>query len=377
MARIKILFPLIALVFVLARTGASTQSLSYSSGQNVSPAFEGWEKNDDGSFSFLFGYMNRNWEEELNVPIGPDNNIQPGGPDQGQPTHLLPRRNRFIFRVRVPADFGQKELVWTLTTQGKVEKAYATLRTDYFIDDLVMASETGALGAGSSSPEVRSNKPPVVKIEGEKTRAVKVGQPLALVVSVTDDGIPRRRGGFGGGGAAAAQAGGRGGAAAAQGPGRGDAAAAPVQGAAPAASGAAPGAEPAAGAQGGRGRGRGGDPSAAGQAGQAALAFGRGGAYSPPSRITVGKSTGLHQAWFVYRGAGKVTFDPVQIKTWEDTRAGANSPWAPLWQPPPLPADGKWTTTATFEEPGIYVLRARADDGGLVGDDQLTVNVTR
>ena len=100
---------------------------TYSRGQNASPAFEGWELNADGSFNFLFGYMNRNWEEEINVPIGPDNNIEPGGPDQGQPTRFLPRRNRFVFRVRVPKDWGEKELVWTLTTKGKTEKAYATL----------------------------------------------------------------------------------------------------------------------------------------------------------------------------------------------------------------------------------------------------------
>src|SRR5688572_7734963 len=68
---------------------------TYSRGQNVSPAFEGWERNEDGSLNFVFGYMNRNWEEEIDVPIGPDNNLEPGGPDQGQPTRLLPRRNRF------------------------------------------------------------------------------------------------------------------------------------------------------------------------------------------------------------------------------------------------------------------------------------------
>ena len=205
----RLILPLVALAFVLFRVGASTQSLSYSSGQTVSPAFEGWEKNPDGSFNFLFGYMNRNWQEEIDVPIGPGNNIEPGGPDQGQPTRLLPRRNRFIFRVRVPADFGQKEMVWTLTTQGKTEKAYATLRADYFIDDLVMASETGALGAGSSSPETRSNTRPVVTIQGEKTRTTKVGQPVELAATVVDDGIPRRRGG-GGAPAGAAAAGGRG-----------------------------------------------------------------------------------------------------------------------------------------------------------------------
>ena len=82
-----------------ARRWTRAQRAAYSRGQNASPAFEGWEKNADGSFNFLFGYMNRNWEEEIDVPIGPDNSIEPGGPDQGQPTRLLPRRNRFIFRV--------------------------------------------------------------------------------------------------------------------------------------------------------------------------------------------------------------------------------------------------------------------------------------
>ena len=134
--------------------------------------------------------MNRNWEEEIDVPIGPDNNIEPGGPDQGQPTRLLPRRNRFIFRVRVPKDWGQKELVWTLTTKGKTEKAFATLRPDYFIDDVVIASETGALGAGTSSPEIRANKRPSVKLDA-KSQSVKVNQPLTLIAWVTDDGVPK------------------------------------------------------------------------------------------------------------------------------------------------------------------------------------------
>jgi hypothetical protein len=91
----------------------------------------------------------------------------------------------------------------------------------------------------------------------------------------------------------------------------------------------------------------------------------------------VGKSVGLHLGWFVYRGAGNVVFDPPQIKVWEDTRSGANSPWAPLWAAPPIPADGKWASHVTFDAPGTYVLRARADDGALVADQELTVTVTR
>ena len=122
--------------------------LSYSAGQPLSPAYEGWEKNADGSFNLVFGYMSSNWEQEIDVPIGPLNNFSPGQADVGQPTHFFPRRNRFVFRVKVPRDFGTKEVVWTLTANGKTYKAYGTLKEDYFVDNMVFASEIGALGAG-------------------------------------------------------------------------------------------------------------------------------------------------------------------------------------------------------------------------------------
>lgn len=303
---------------ILVALALAVQSLSYSSGQTVSPAYEGWEVGADGTKYFVFGYMNRNWQEELDVPVGPDNGFNIGGVDQGQPTHFLPRRNRFIFRVPVPAGFTDTdELIWTLTTQGKTEKAFASLRLDYQIDDVVRASETGALGAGSSSPEIRANKPPVIELQGRKTLTAKVGEPVALTAIVTDDGIPKRRG-SGLSGAAVNNTGSR-----------------PVT---------------------------------------STTTINR--AMQPPARVTVGKNVGLHVSWFVYRGKGTVTFSPEQIMAWEDTRAGANSPWAPVWAPPEMPADGKITVWATFSQPGTYVLRSRADDGALTADGQVTITVT-
>ncbi len=299
------------------------QQLSYTKGQNISPAYEGWEQASDGSKYFLFGYMNRNWEEEIDVPVGAENGFNVGGADQGQPTHFLPRRNRFVFRVKVPSGFTEKdELIWTLTTHGKTEKAYATLRPDYIVDDVVKASETGALGAGTSSPEVRGNHPPSVHIQEVKARTVKIGEPLTVVSDVKDDGIPKRR------------------------------QPSPALLAAAAQRLAA-------------------DPVLAAQV--------RNPAMSPPSRITVGKNLGLHVSWFVYRGpvGGKATFDPPQVKAWEDTRAGANSPWAPVWAAPKIPDDGLLPVQVTFSEPGTYVLRCRADDGALVADDEVTIIVTR
>ena len=142
---------------------------TYTRGRHVEPAFEGWRPNDDGTFNMMFGYMNENWEESPDAPVGENNFFSPGDADRGQPTHFLPRRNRFTFEVTVPADWGDRELVWTLNVNGVERKAYATLRQDYLVDNMVIASETGSLGAGTSSPESRANVPPVVSVTSSCT----------------------------------------------------------------------------------------------------------------------------------------------------------------------------------------------------------------
>jgi hypothetical protein len=110
------------LAFGLIACVVSPGQIHFASGQDVVPVYEGWERNPDGSFNMVFGYFNRNYEEEVDVPVGPDNKIEPGAPDQGQPAHFYPRRQEFVFKVRVPADWGEKDLVWTLNIRGKAEK---------------------------------------------------------------------------------------------------------------------------------------------------------------------------------------------------------------------------------------------------------------
>ena len=173
-------FPLACLFVMLLAVGAAASAQTYRFGQHVEPAFEGWRPNDEGGFNMMFGYMNENWDETPDVPVGEHNYFEPGEADRGQPEHFLPRRNRFTFEVPVPADWGDRELVWTLTVNGVERKAYATLREDYLVDNMVIASETGSLGAGTSSPESRANIPPVVAVQGDEIRTVAVGEPLAL-----------------------------------------------------------------------------------------------------------------------------------------------------------------------------------------------------
>jgi hypothetical protein len=179
-----------ALVLVLGLVpGASAQveidnNFKFNSGQSVQPAFEGWSRNADGSFNMHFGYLNRNWVQELSIPIGPNNSIEPGGPDRGQPTFFYTRTQRNLFTVTVPKDWGKKELVWTLTANGKTERAFGWLQPEWEIDPA-----GGAATGGQTSPELKGNRPPSITVDAPTTAAV--GQTITLNATVTDDGIPK------------------------------------------------------------------------------------------------------------------------------------------------------------------------------------------
>jgi hypothetical protein len=131
-------------------------NFKFNSGQNIAPVFEGWCRNSDGSFTMAFGYLNRNWVEEIHVPIGPDNNLEPGGPDRGQPTYFYTRIRRYAFVATVPKDWGKKELVWTLTVQGKTQRAVGWLQPEWEV-----ASDLR--GLGRAAPDVAAkNQPPTI-----------------------------------------------------------------------------------------------------------------------------------------------------------------------------------------------------------------------
>ena len=159
---------------------------TFLSGQSVIPAFDGWHQHPDGSADMWFSYLNQNWKEQLDVPIGPDNTFEPFGPDAGQPTHFLPRLNRWQFAIRVPKDWGSsKEVVWTLTSKGKTYRAYGSLKPDTFMDNYGMQRE-----AGVELPPP-DNKAPVIRIVGDRQRTAKAGQPILLSAVTTDDGLPK------------------------------------------------------------------------------------------------------------------------------------------------------------------------------------------
>lgn len=161
-------------------------STKFSSGQNVVPYFDGWIRNPDGTFDLVFGYFNRNWKEELPIPAGLDNIVEPGGPDRGQPTYFLPRRQGWVFRVRVPKDFGKQVVTWTIKANGKTDKAYGELLPVEEITERIIMTR-GNLNPGDSDP----NNAPAITIA--PVTAATIGAPVALTAMVTDDGLPKPR----------------------------------------------------------------------------------------------------------------------------------------------------------------------------------------
>src|SRR5262245_22301954 len=189
----------LAFVFVCALPGtlsaqpAYAGQIAYARGQDVSPTYDGWEPNADGSYSLYFGYYNRNTEEEVNVPVGPDNNIDGG--DRGQPTHFYPDRKWWVFKVVVPKDWPKdKRVVWTLTTYGKTNQAKGWLQPEWEVDKGVIAKNSSRdpswMTLGTNERDIDpDNLPP--KITGSPAQTVNLADTLTVSVTATDDGLPK------------------------------------------------------------------------------------------------------------------------------------------------------------------------------------------
>lgn len=285
-------FAILAAATLAVIASVAAQETRYRHGSFIFPLYEGWFPHPDGSVDLYFGYQNRNYEEILNIPIGPNNSILPvgpgntvlpGEPDRGQPTRFYPRRSQFTFSVRVPKEDVGKELVWTLSIRGRTEHAFANFKPDFVLDKQLIMRNLGGVG---NRPGDIENEPPAVRIEGPTARTIRVGEPLRLAGVITDDGLP-----------------------------------------------------------------------------------------NPKYTYT----QGLRAGWDVWRGAGLVAFDPPHMRAEPQRPMGLGASKinvVPDGPPLPIGTDGAVTVTATFEEPGTYILRLTGIDGSLATSRFLTVTVT-
>ena len=174
--------------------------IQYTRGQDVSPTFEGWEKNPDGSYSMWFGYYNRNAEDDTDVPMGTDNAFDLGNGDQGQPTHFYPGRHWFVFKVAVPKDWpAEKRLVWTLRNNGRTNQSKGWLQPEWEVDKLLISANAFydrflmSLGRPVADAIIAGDKAPVVT--GTSAQTATLPSATVLKLTVTDDGLPELRAG--------------------------------------------------------------------------------------------------------------------------------------------------------------------------------------
>ena len=154
-------------------------------GEAIYATFEGWGPTKDGSAVLLLGYFNRNKEQSLDIPIGPDNRIEPGGPDFGQPTHFHPGRQYGVFAIPMPKDFGTKRLTWTLTANGHTTSVTFWANPQYWIDFYKNHAN------GNEPPRIKFSAAGTELIGPPKDRFVQeltgaVGQPVPLTLWAAD-----------------------------------------------------------------------------------------------------------------------------------------------------------------------------------------------
>src|SRR3954454_21465852 len=153
-------------------------------GVSITPAYEGWYANPDGSFSLLLGYYNRNAKETLDIPVGPNNKIEPGDPDQGQPTHFETGRQWGVFTIKVPKDFGNKAVTWTIVSNGEQQAIPFTLNKGYPITpykELGMGNQPPVLAFSQGGAKLTG---PPLGVAGPFTGPVN--QPIPVTVWVED-----------------------------------------------------------------------------------------------------------------------------------------------------------------------------------------------
>ena len=162
------------------------------SGGPIIPIFDGWYPNADGTNTLCFGYYSVNYEEDLDIPLGPNNFIEPSQYDGRQPDYFehIPerpfsyRRRYCVLPIQVAEDFGPDDsVVWTLQ-RGREEPISVPGRmlVPYRLD------EPTSPGRGDVAPEIR------FEAEGAEAMgrtgidvgpvSAEVGMPLELEVSV-------------------------------------------------------------------------------------------------------------------------------------------------------------------------------------------------
>ena len=185
------LIPALALITSAWAASVPAQQISEPQrgfGASITGAYEGWFDSADGSHNFLIGYLNRNFTQAVDVPIGVNNRIEPGGPDRGQPSHFLPGRQTGVFLITVPKEFGPKErIVWSITVNNQTTSNPFWLNPDYQVSpftDVAVGNTPPVIKFDATGPTIQG---PITMVARAIARTATMAAGLSLPVWASDD----------------------------------------------------------------------------------------------------------------------------------------------------------------------------------------------
>lgn len=167
--------------------------------QPIYPAYDGFLKNPDGSFTLSFAYFSHN-AEVVSIPPGPANAFAPAAADRMQPTTFKPGHWRFQCVMVVGPEFDGK-MRWTLTYAGTTTgTSERMLQSNWNLVE--GAAALGKIDYAKVPRGVCLNRPPTVRVLGVTARpnappptlTVAMNEELNLFGSAHDEGLPRGQG---------------------------------------------------------------------------------------------------------------------------------------------------------------------------------------
>lgn len=165
--------------------------------QPIYPAYEGYVKNPDGSYTLSFAYFSHN-SEPVTIPPGENNSFAPAPADRNGPTTFKPGHWRFQCAMVVGPEFDGK-LRWTLTYAGTTTgTSERMLQSNWNLVE--GAAELKQIDYAKVPRGVCLNRAPIVRVLGAvagrgrgatPALSASASEVFNLFGSVNDEGLPR------------------------------------------------------------------------------------------------------------------------------------------------------------------------------------------
>ena len=165
-------------------------TLTPPSGLPIIPVMEGWIGNEDGSRGISFGFINRNEEGAVDIPLGENNYIEPAQFNGMQPTHFPAGRGTGVFMLTLPAELAGEDVWWYLKTgASEVLKVPGRAGISAYELDFILPRPQGTLQPHAGFGESGERSVGLSALVEDFPGSVTAGSPVTLIVNALDPSV--------------------------------------------------------------------------------------------------------------------------------------------------------------------------------------------